>query len=444
MNRADDLLHLLEVLYRSHDAWETLVAEYHEWAEPRPNARVVVQSGASGAKHLRWGDGGPWETRAEATRRIWSRRPDRLRVEVYDRDRLVKLGVRSSHEWWLWSHGRATMSGAADGTGRALVPALLDPPLLSPTRLLEWMRLEPLGRRAHNGYKALCARGWPRNPLPTRGDRHFDLEFDEEHGTLLRRANFEGDHCFQVTEAVAVTYGAEVAPDRFAFVMPDDVSEERTKRRARVARGVASGRAAPATGSIGNRVLKPGVGCGHTLWLTGLSGSGKSTLALATRDLLMGSGRAAVVVDEEMLGQGLSSDLGLSRSDRAEQARRTAHAAALIASSGVVAIVAMITPFAQDRERARQIHEANGLSFCEVWLDTPVAVCEARDPHGVYARSRAGRVADVSGLDGRYEVPEAPWLQITGAGEHPDRTAARIVRLLLDHSDPWLRQNAVS
>ena len=107
----------------------------------------------------------------------------------------------------------------------------------------------------------------------------------------------------------------------------------------------------------------------------------------------------AVLLDGDLLRRGLSSDLGISPEDRSEQARRTAHVAALIAGAGLVAIVSLISPYAEDRRRARRIHEAAGLSFHEVWIDTPLQVCEERDPKGIYARLRAGEIRAVTGVD---------------------------------------------
>lgn len=168
----------------------------------------------------------------------------------------------------------------------------------------------------------------------------------------------------------------------------------------------------------------------QTLWLTGLSGAGKTTLARAIEQQLVGSGRPACVLDGDELRRGLTRDLGLSHEDRSEQARRAAHVAALIARSGVVAIVALISPYAEDRSNAREIHEQLGLPFLEVWVDTPVEICECRDPKGLYARARAGELRDLTGLDAPYEPPSAPDLRVEGYGEDPTAAASEIIALL--------------
>jgi bifunctional enzyme CysN/CysC len=166
---------------------------------------------------------------------------------------------------------------------------------------------------------------------------------------------------------------------------------------------------------------------GVTLWLTGLSGAGKTTIAGAIHDLLAELGCTGVALDGDVLRAGLSSDLGLSPSDRSEQARRTAHVAALIAGAGLVAIVSLISPFAEDRRRAREIHERQGIDFREVWVDTPLRVCQARDPKGLYARARAGEIQGVTGLDAPYDEPLDPDVRVSGCDGSPRDTAAAIL-----------------
>jgi bifunctional enzyme CysN/CysC len=166
---------------------------------------------------------------------------------------------------------------------------------------------------------------------------------------------------------------------------------------------------------------------GSTLWLTGLSAAGKTTVARALERRLAELGRASVLLDGDILHEGLSSDIGISPADRSEQARRAAHVAALIAGAGHVAIVSLISPYAEDRGRAREIHDAAGLGFHEIWIDTPLHVCEERDPKRIYARARAGEIRGVTGIDAPYEPPSDPVVRICGSEGSPEDAAAEIL-----------------
>jgi len=154
---------------------------------------------------------------------------------------------------------------------------------------------------------------------------------------------------------------------------------------------------------------------GATLWLTGLSGSGKSTVAAAIEHRLVTQGRSAFRLDGDNLRTGLNGDLGFDRADRLENARRASEVACLFADAGMVAIVALISPYAESRRRARQIHERAGLAFVEVYMDASVDLCTTRDPKGLYARASTGEIRSFTGVDDPYEVPEAPDLVI-GSG----------------------------
>src|SRR5262245_43312272 len=131
---------------------------------------------------------------------------------------------------------------------------------------------------------------------------------------------------------------------------------------------------------------------GATVWFTGLSGSGKSTVAVAVERALVAAGRPAYLLDGDNLRHGLNADLGFSAEDRTENIRRVGGVARLFADAGVVALVPVISPYQADRARARAIHDALGLPFVEVFVDTPLALCEERDPKGLYARARAGEI----------------------------------------------------
>ena len=164
---------------------------------------------------------------------------------------------------------------------------------------------------------------------------------------------------------------------------------------------------------------------GATVWFTGLSGSGKSTVAVEVERALVAAGRAAYLLDGDNVRHGLNADLGFSPDDRSENIRRVSEVARLFADAGVVALVPVISPYRADRDRARAIHEAVGLPFVEVFVDTPIEVCEARDPKGLYAKARAGEIRGFTGIDDPYEAPEHPDLRLTPADGDPAAQAAR-------------------
>ena len=169
---------------------------------------------------------------------------------------------------------------------------------------------------------------------------------------------------------------------------------------------------------------------GATVWFTGLSGSGKSTVAVEVERQLIAAGRAAYLLDGDNLRHGLNADLGFSAADRTENIRRVGEVARLFADAGVVALVPVISPYAADRDRARSVHEAAGLRFVEVWVDTPLAVCEERDPKGLYAKARAGEIKGFTGIDDPYEPPARPDLRLVPADGDPAAQAALVLKLL--------------
>ncbi|HZE04822.1 MAG TPA: adenylyl-sulfate kinase, partial [Solirubrobacteraceae bacterium] len=152
---------------------------------------------------------------------------------------------------------------------------------------------------------------------------------------------------------------------------------------------------------------------GATVWLTGLPASGKSTVAGALEEFLVRHGVAALRLDGDNLRHGLNGNLGFDPADRAENVRRTAHAARLLAEAGTIAIVSLVSPYAADRRLAREIHERDGVQFVEVFVDTPLSECERRDPKGLYARARAGELEGLTGIDDPYEAPEDPEVRLT-------------------------------
>lgn len=142
---------------------------------------------------------------------------------------------------------------------------------------------------------------------------------------------------------------------------------------------------------------------GLVVWFTGLSGSGKSTLANGLEEYLSDKGVMCFLLDGDILRQGLCSNLGYSLEDRKENIRRVSEVSRLFAMSGVVAIVALISPLRADRERARALFKDG--EFIEVFVDAPLAVCEKRDVKGLYARARAGGIPDFTGISSPYEPP---------------------------------------
>jgi bifunctional enzyme CysN/CysC len=168
---------------------------------------------------------------------------------------------------------------------------------------------------------------------------------------------------------------------------------------------------------------------GATVWLTGLSGSGKSTIATALEELLVSRGIPAYMLDGDNLRHGLNGDLGFSEADRAENVRRAGEVACLFADAGMIAIVPLISPYVADRSRVRARHEAGGLRFVEVFVDTPLEECERRDPKGLYAKARAGELKGFTGIDDPYEPPPAPELHLL-PGPTPDAAAATIAAML--------------
>jgi bifunctional enzyme CysN/CysC len=169
---------------------------------------------------------------------------------------------------------------------------------------------------------------------------------------------------------------------------------------------------------------------GATLWLTGLSGSGKSTIAVELERQLVREGRPAYLLDGDNLRHGLNADLGFGDDDRRENIRRVAEVAALFADAGVVVIVSLISPFEAERERARRAHADRALPFSEIFVDTPLELCERRDPKGLYARARAGQLRQFTGIDSPYERPEHADIVITPEDGSPAEVAARIRREL--------------
>jgi bifunctional enzyme CysN/CysC len=167
---------------------------------------------------------------------------------------------------------------------------------------------------------------------------------------------------------------------------------------------------------------------GATIWLTGLPASGKSTIADELESRLVADGVSAYRLDGDNLRHGINGNLGFSAEDRAENVRRTAHVARLLADSGTIAIPSLVSPYETDRADARKIHEDIGLDFIEVFVNTPLEECERRDPKGLYARARAGEISGMTGIDDPYEAPESPELVVHPADSDPVGAILELLR----------------
>jgi bifunctional enzyme CysN/CysC len=159
---------------------------------------------------------------------------------------------------------------------------------------------------------------------------------------------------------------------------------------------------------------------GATIWLTGLSGSGKSTIATALEERLVGAGRFAYVLDGDNLRHGLNRDLGFDEQGRSENVRRAGEVAKLLADSGAVVVVGLISPIETDRELVRRLHAASDLEFLEVHVNTSLQACERRDTKGLYAKARRGEIPGFTGVSAPYEAPPRPDLRLDGESFLPD------------------------
>ena len=169
---------------------------------------------------------------------------------------------------------------------------------------------------------------------------------------------------------------------------------------------------------------------GSTVWFTGLSGSGKSSVAMLVEQKLLESGRPAYVLDGDNLRHGLNADLGFTMNDRAENLRRLAHIATLLADSGQIVLVPAISPLEEHRALARKVHADQGYDFYEVFCDTPLEDCERRDPKGLYAKARAGEITHFTGIDSPYQRPKKPDLRLT-----PEQSVEGLAQLVIDMID---------
>ena len=167
---------------------------------------------------------------------------------------------------------------------------------------------------------------------------------------------------------------------------------------------------------------------GAILWFTGLSGSGKSTIAHRVERTLIERGAFAYVLDGDNVRHGLNSDLGFSPEDRVENIRRIGEVARLFADAGALVVSAFISPYRKDRDRVRALMSPG--EFIEVFVDTPLEVCEARDPKGLYKKARSGEMSGLTGLDAPYEPPDEPEIHLKTVNLSVDEAAGRVISYL--------------
>jgi adenylylsulfate kinase len=169
---------------------------------------------------------------------------------------------------------------------------------------------------------------------------------------------------------------------------------------------------------------------GATIWFTGLSGSGKSTIAFTVEHALVERGRLAYVLDGDNIRHGLNKNLGFSPEDRTENIRRIGEVAKLFADGGVLTLTSFISPYRADRDLVRKIHDEAGLKFIEVFVDTPLDVCEQRDPKGLYKKARAGQLPEFTGISAPYEAPDGAELVLASGTLSATDAAAKVIEYL--------------
>jgi len=168
------------------------------------------------------------------------------------------------------------------------------------------------------------------------------------------------------------------------------------------------------------------------LWYTGLSGSGKSTVANAVDAMLFEKGCHSYLLDGDNVRHGLNGDLGFSDVDRIENIRRISEVAKLFIDSGTVVSTAFISPFSADRTMAKEMLETG--EFIEVYIDTPIDICEQRDPKGLYKKARAGEIKDFTGIDSTYDIPQQPSIHVKTAEMSIEQCAQQVVDFLTENN----------
>ena len=168
---------------------------------------------------------------------------------------------------------------------------------------------------------------------------------------------------------------------------------------------------------------------GATLWFTGLSGSGKSTAAVAVERALHGMGKLSYRLDGDNVRHGINNNLGFSHEDRTENIRRIGEISKLYCDTGIIALSSFISPYQEDRDQVRKLHEDSGYNFIEIFVDCALEEVEKRDPKGLYKKARAGKIKNFTGIDAPYEAPLNPEIHL-----HTDEmTVEEEVEIILDY-----------
>ncbi len=170
---------------------------------------------------------------------------------------------------------------------------------------------------------------------------------------------------------------------------------------------------------------------GALLWLTGLSGSGKSTVAFRVEHALIERGCVAYVLDGDNVRHGLNSNLGFSADDRAENIRRIGEVGKLFVDAGLITLSSFVSPYRADRDQVRALLAED--QFFEIYVNTPLEICEQRDPKGLYKRARAGEIPNFTGISDPYEEPHAPELELKTDTVTIDEAARQVICLLEQH-----------
>jgi len=169
---------------------------------------------------------------------------------------------------------------------------------------------------------------------------------------------------------------------------------------------------------------------GATLWFTGLSGSGKSTIAVALEGALYEMGILCYRLDGDNVRMGINKNLGFSAEDRTENIRRVGEVSKLFVDSGVLALSSFISPYREDRDLVRALHDAADMPFVEIFVDCSLDAAEARDPKGLYKKARAGEIKNFTGIDDPYEAPENPEIHLSTDKMTLEEEVAALIKYL--------------